>query len=221
MSPPDRARRPFQQGLPASAVIRGAAHSNGTREGVTEPPVRRDAGIRVRIPVARSCILTVSAGAWLPTCDFRRMPVLSRATRHAVGINGEHERPAGRQPVRTRLSGRRRRRGHVPGQARRARFSVDIRPSERLAALWFSTVRVGVRSGDRPLRAWLAARRRALEHAFAIDLPRRSDVDIRRHKPLEALWFPTVKGRAWPEGNAGSGTENGRRGQSKPCACRR
>ncbi|MDR0245173.1 MAG: hypothetical protein LBJ65_26535 [Burkholderia sp.] len=56
--------RQFQQGLAAFAAIRGAAHSNGTRESVTGLRVRRDIDIRVRIPIEGACILTVSAIAW-------------------------------------------------------------------------------------------------------------------------------------------------------------
>ncbi|WGY68208.1 hypothetical protein KEC55_15370 [Burkholderia cepacia] len=107
-------------------------------------------------------------------------------------FNGEYEHPIGWRPVRTRLSGRRCRPGHVPDQERRAHFSVDIRPPKRLAALCISTVSVGRRSGDKPLAAGIAARRCALKRASAFDRTMLSDVDIRPPKRLAALCIFTV-----------------------------
>ncbi|WP_124452301.1 MULTISPECIES: hypothetical protein [unclassified Burkholderia] len=101
----DRATRQFQQGSPAFAVIRRAAHSDGMQECATEPDVRRDADIRVRIAIERACILTASAGTWSGTCEFRRAFAISQATRRAVEFNGEYPRIIGRQPVRARPSG--------------------------------------------------------------------------------------------------------------------
>ncbi|GAU00280.1 hypothetical protein BSLA_01f0897 [Burkholderia stabilis] len=40
-------------------------------------------------------------------------------------------------------------------------------------------------------------------------------MDIRLAKRLEALWFSTVRVRAWPDGGAGPSVDNCRCGHSK------
>lgn len=210
--------RRFQQGSPAVAVIRRAAHSNGMHECATEADVRRDADIRVRIAIERACILTASAGTWSGACEFRRAFAISQATRRAVEFNREYPRVTGRQPVRARPSGRRRCREHVPHQEHRARFSVDIRPPKRLAALCFSTVSVGVPS--RLLRG-LPRRRRSMNRACASDRPISPDVDIRLAKPVEALCISTVSAKRKSRSMRIPARISARRTHSRPCVFER
>lgn len=79
-----------------------------------------------------------------------------------------------------------------------ARCRVDIRPPKRLAALCISRVSVEARSGDEPRPVWIAGRRSAAKGTSSIDGGTCAQVDIRPPKPLEALWFPTVRVGVWP-----------------------